>query len=73
MLHETSCGLKLSIDDLKKLSKKTNSKLAIDATASFGLEKNHKVADVISFSSCKGLLGLTELDLFVITKNPKIK
>ena len=70
---ETSCGLKLSIDDLKKLSKKTNSKLAIDATASFGLEKNHKVADVISFSSCKGLLGLTGAGFICYNQEPKNK
>ena len=70
---ETSCGLKLSIEDLKKLSKKTNSKLAIDATASFGLEKNHKVADVISFSSCKGLLGLTGAGFICYNQEPKNK
>ena len=34
----------------------------LDATASFGLE-NHKLADVFSYSSCKGLFGLTELVL----------
>ena len=56
---ETSCGLKLSMKDLKKLSKSSKSRLAIDATASFGLENSHKDADVVSFSSCKGLLGLT--------------
>ena len=70
---ETSCGLKLSIEDLKELSKKTNSKLAIDATASFGLEKNHKVADVISFSSCKGLLGLTGAGFICYNQEPKNK
>ena len=31
----------------------------LDATASFGLEKKHYYADVMSFSSCKGLFGLT--------------
>ena len=36
-----------------------NAKLALDATASIGLEKYHSYADVVSFSSCKGLFGLT--------------
>ena len=31
----------------------------LDATASIGLEKDHELADVLSFSSCKGLFGLT--------------
>ena len=31
----------------------------LDAIASIGLEANHDLADVISFSSCKGLFGLT--------------
>ncbi len=56
---ETSCGLKLPIEDLYDLKKRTKSKLMIDATASIGLEKKHHLADVISFSSCKGLFGLT--------------
>ena len=36
---ETSRGLKIPISDLKKLKRKTKSKLALDATSSFGLEK----------------------------------
>ena len=56
---ETSCGLKVPIKDLYKLKKKTKSKLMLDATASIGLEKDHELADVLSFSSCKGLFGLT--------------
>ena len=70
---ETSCGLKLSIEDLKKLSRTCKSKLAIDATASFGLERNHNYADVISFSSCKGLLGLTGAGFICYNQNPKNK
>lgn len=68
---ETSYGLKISIEDLKALSKKIKSKLAIDATASFGLEKNHKLADVVSFSSCKGLLGLTGAGFICYNDEPK--
>ena len=56
---ETSCGLKIPIFELKKLSKKVKAKLALDATASIGLETQHELADVISYSSCKGLFGLT--------------
>ena len=56
---ETSCGLKIPIPELKKLSKKIEAKLALDATASFGLEPFHELGDVVSYSSCKGLFGLT--------------
>jgi aspartate aminotransferase-like enzyme len=56
---ETSCGIKIPIETLSKISKKCKSKLMLDATGSIGLEKNHELADVISFSSCKGLFGLT--------------
>ena len=68
---ETSKGLKLPILDLKKLSKKLNAKLALDATASIGLERNHNYADVISFSSCKGLFGLTGAGFVASKKIPK--
>ena len=56
---ETSCGLKIPIKELYCLKKRTKSKLMLDATASIGLEKDHHLADVLSFSSCKGLFGLT--------------
>ena len=56
---ETSIGLKLNIDTLKKLANKTNAQLLLDATASIGIEVNHHFADVICYSSCKGLFGLT--------------
>ena len=36
----------------------------LDATGSIGLERYHELADVISFSSCKGLFGLTGAGLF---------
>jgi aspartate aminotransferase-like enzyme len=56
---ETSMGLKIPIKKLKKLSVRCRSKLALDATGSFALESNHDLGDVISYSSCKGLFGLT--------------
>ena len=70
---ETSKGIKLSMKDLKKLSKKTKSKIALDATASFGLENNHNLADVVSFSSCKGLLGLTGAGFICYNVKPENK
>jgi len=56
---ETSIGLKLQIKDLHNLKRKLKSHLALDATASIGLEPHHKYADVIGYSSCKGLFGFT--------------
>ena len=70
---ETSCGLKIPIEKLKKLSKKCNSKLMLDATGSIGLENKHYLADVISFSSCKGLFGLTGASFICYNKEPKNK
>ncbi len=56
---ETSIGLHVPIKKIKKLSLKFKSKLMLDATASFPLDDNHHLADVLSYSSCKGLCGLT--------------
>ena len=68
---ETSLGLKIPISKLKKLSKKLKSKLALDATASFGLEDGHHLADIISYSSCKGLFGLTGASFVAFNNKPK--
>ena len=56
---ETSIGLKLDIKELRAFSDTLNAKLMLDATASIGLEDNHELADAVSYSSCKGLFGLT--------------
>ena len=56
---ETSIGLKIPIKRFNDLKKRCKSKLALDATASIGLEKDHYYADVLAYSSCKGLFGLT--------------
>ena len=56
---ETSIGYKIPIVKLFELKKRCKSKLALDATASIGLEKNHELSDLAAFSSCKGLFGLT--------------
>lgn len=70
---ETSCGLKIPITSLKKLSKKVSAKLALDATASMGLENFHELSDVISYSSCKGLFGLTGASFVAHNVNPNNK
>ena len=46
---ETSTGFKIPIEDLYKFKKKFKSKLALDATASIGLEKNHYLIKINSF------------------------
>lgn len=56
---ETSRGLRLPIHELSHAAKTVNAKLALDATASIGLEEGHDEADVLAYSSCKGLFGLT--------------
>lgn len=56
---ETSTGLRVPIDQLRGLSDRLGAKLALDATASIGLESGHELADVLAYSSCKGLFGLT--------------
>tara|TARA_Y100001970_G_C14236935_1_gene862415 strand:+ start:2535 stop:3515 length:981 start_codon:yes stop_codon:yes gene_type:complete len=70
---ETSKGFKINIEKLNKIKKKTNSKLFIDATASIGIEDNHNLADVVSFSSCKSLFGLTGACFVGYNTKPKNK
>ena len=67
---ETSVGLKLPIRELFKLKKRLKSKLALDATASIGLESDLNLADVIAYSSCKGLFGLTGASFIAFNPNP---
>lgn len=56
---ETSCGLKLPIEMLRASADRLSARLMLDATASIGLESGHELAEVIAYSSCKGLFGLT--------------
>jgi 2-aminoethylphosphonate-pyruvate transaminase len=56
---ETSCGLKLPVEMLRRTSDRLSARLMLDATASIGLEPRHELADAIAYSSCKGLFGLT--------------
>lgn len=56
---ETSTGLLTNINQLKILANNIGARLFLDAVASIGLENGHELADVVCFSSCKGLFGLT--------------
>ena len=68
---ETSCGLKIPIKNLYKLKRRCKARLMLDATASIGLEKNHELSDVLGFSSCKGLFGLTGACFVAFSTKPK--
>ena len=67
---ETSCGLKLPIESLHALAKRVGARLMLDATASIGLESGHEAADVIAYSSCKGLFGLTGAAFIAFNERP---
>lgn len=70
---ETSVAFKVDIESVKNKANECKAKLYVDATGSIGLEDNHQLADVMAFSSCKGLFGLTGAS-FVAYKsdlNPK--
>ncbi len=68
---ETANCRKYDIEKVNNKKKIMKCKLMVDATASIGLENKHDLADVVFFSSCKGLLGPTGLG-FIGYKN-KIK
>ena len=70
---ETSIALRLPISNLYKLKIKCKARLALDATASIGLEKNHHYADVLAYSSCKGLFGLTGGSFIAFNKPAQIE
>lgn len=70
---ETSIGLKIPIAKLNNLKKKCKSRLALDATASIGLEENHFYSDVLAYSSCKGLFGLTGASFVAFNNFPNNK
>jgi cytidyltransferase-like protein len=56
---ETSIAFKVDLQMIKTKADECGAKLYVDATGSIGLEDNHQLADVMAFSSCKGLFGLT--------------
>jgi aspartate aminotransferase-like enzyme len=67
---ETSRALKLPIGTTHALAKRLGARLMIDATASIGLEPRHDLADVIAYSSCKGLFGLTGAAFIAFNERP---
>lgn len=56
---ETSRAELLPISLLSEAASRVCARLFLDATASIGLEEGHELADVLAFSSCKGLFGLS--------------
>ena len=70
---ETSKGLKIDIKIIKEFSLRINSKILLDATASIGLENDHELADVIAYSSCKGLFGLTGAAFIAYNQDPEVE
>jgi aspartate aminotransferase-like enzyme len=67
---ETSRALKIPIQSLHDVSTRTGARLMLDATASIGLEPGHDLADVIGYSSCKGLFGLTGAGFIAFNEMP---
>ena len=70
---ETGLCKKFDIKKVFDLKKKLNAKLLVDAVASIGLENDHNLADVVFFSSCKGLFGTTGLGFIGYNRNIKMK
>ena len=68
---ETSSALKLPIDWLRKQADRLKASLMLDATASIGLESQHELADVLAYSSCKGLFGLTGASFIAFRDAPQ--
>ena len=56
---ETSVAFKVDINLIRKKTDIFKARLFVDATGSIGLEDGHELADVLAFSSCKGLFGLS--------------
>jgi cytidyltransferase-like protein len=56
---ETSKAFKVDLSTVKIKADQLGARLYVDATGSIGLEAQHELADVMAFSSCKGLFGLT--------------
>lgn len=55
---ETSCAYRIDLQAVRARADSIGARLFLDATASMGLEPDHGLADVMGFSSCKGLFGL---------------
>ena len=66
---ETSTAFKVDLQMIRDKADKVGAKLYVDATGSIGLEDNHHLADLMAFSSCKGLFGLTGASFIAHKKN----
>jgi 2-aminoethylphosphonate-pyruvate transaminase len=55
---ETSCAYRVDLQAVRASADSSGARVFLDATASIGLEPDHGLADVLGFSSCKGLCGL---------------
>ena len=70
---ETSVGLRNDIGAMKSLAERVGARLMVDATGSVGLEDGHELADVIAYSSCKGLFGLTGAAFVAYNVTPQVE
>ncbi len=70
---ETSIGLRNDIRAMKALAERVGARLLVDATGSIGLEDHHELADVIAYSSCKGLFGLTGAAFVAYNVEPEVE
>src|SRR5262249_27245037 len=70
---ETSTGLLNDIRDMRMLAQQVGARLLVDATGSIGLEDGHELADVIAYSSCKGLFGLTGASFVAYNSEPEVE
>jgi len=68
---ETSIAFKIDLNIVKNKANECGAKLYVDATGSIGLEEGHHLADVMAFSSCKGLFGLTGASFVAYKSNLK--
>lgn len=68
---ETSVGLRNDIRAMRRLADRLGARFMADATGSIGLEDDHDLADVIAYSSCKGLFGLTGASFIAFNDQPQ--
>jgi cytidyltransferase-like protein len=69
---ETSAGYRNDIRAMRALADRVGARLMVDATGSIGLENGHELADVVGYSSCKGLFGLTGASFIAYNDQPQL-
>src|SRR5262249_14827964 len=70
---QTSTGLLNYIRNIRAPAERGGARLMVDATGSIGLEDGHELADVIAYSSCKGLFGLTGASFVAYNSEPEVE